>query len=128
MYDIIIYFFEPTSKNEENKACELCHAIYPLFEEKLGSNDRFIRFSHKNLRLLDIKEFINKLLSQMQIKKIYILTLESDSFTAKTKLNIPKILEQITSNKVKKFEFSDLITNEKLKFSIFYEIVKDRYV
>lgn len=127
MYDVPIYFFDPIVKNEENEACELCHALYPLFRETLASNEGFIRFSHRTLWLQDIDDFITKILTDNNIKKVFLLLLDQDSYTIKTKLRITQILNQIKSKKIKKSEFLGLIEKDQLEFSVFYEIIKDRY-
>ena len=42
-------------------------------------------------------------------------------------IQIQTILGAIKSRKVKTSEFLDIITNKELQFSVFYEIIKDRY-
>lgn len=41
--------FHPENSGEHNRSCELCHALYELFEEKKRKNDGLFLFSHNIL-------------------------------------------------------------------------------
>ncbi len=122
MYDIPVKLFDPLVKDEDYDVCDLCLELLPRFEIKLGSNEGLIRFSHKLLRLQDIEPFFLKILTDLQVKKVYFLLLNSNSYIIDK--NITKIMKSITEQQLNGATFFDLVTNEKLKFSILYEIRK----
>lgn len=122
MYDIPVKLFNPLVKDEDYDVCDLCFELIPRFKIKLGSNVGLIRFSHKLLRLKDIESFFLKILTDPQVKKVYFLLLNSNSYIIG--LNIPKIMKSITEHQLNAATFFDLVNNEQLKFSILYEIRK----
>ena len=97
MYDIPVKLFDPLVKDEDCDACDLCIELVPRFTTILGSNEGMIRFSHKLIRLEDIEGFFLKILTDQQVKKVYFLMLDHNSYVRG--VNIPKIIWFWESNK-----------------------------
>lgn len=122
MYDIPVKLFDPLVKDEDYDVCDLCLELIPRFKIKLGSNEGFIRFSHKLIQLKDIERFFLKFLTDSQVKKVYFLMLDMNSYIEVK--NIPKSINSIKEQQIKADKFFNLIQNEKIDFSIIYEIRK----
>jgi len=122
MYDIPVKLFDPFIKDEDYDVCDLCLKLIPRFKAKLGSNEGLIRFSHKLIRLEDIERFFLKILTDPEIKKVYFLMLDHNSYIIG--MNIRKITKNIKEQQIKADGFFNLIKNEKISFNIIYEIRK----
>ncbi|MFX1494817.1 MAG: hypothetical protein ACFFBZ_11085 [Promethearchaeota archaeon] len=123
MYDIPVKLFDPLVKEDEDfDACDLCLELIPRFEDKLGTNEGLIRFSHKLIQLEDIERFFGKILTDIMVKKVYFLMLDHNSYVIG--MNVPKIISNIKEQRVNPDRFFQLIKTEKLDFNILYEIRK----
>ena len=122
MYDIPVKLFDPLVKDEDYDACDLCLELIPRFKNELGNNEGLIMFSHKLLRLEDIDQFFMNILSKTEVKKLYYLMLDHNSYIIG--MNIPRIIKGVKEQQISTNEFFSLIRNEKLDFSIIYEIRK----
>ena len=122
MYDIPVKLFDPLVKDEDYDVCDLCLELFPRFKIILGSNEGLIRFSHKLIRLKDIERFFFKILTDPQVKKVYFLMLDQNSYIRG--INIPKIINSIIEQQINADKFFSLVKNKKIGFSIIYEIRK----
>ena len=122
IYDIPVKLFDPLVRDEDYDICDLCLELIPRFKINLGSSEGVIRFSHKLIQLKDIEFFFRKILTDSQVKKIYFLMLDHNSYIKKT--NILKTINNIKEQQVNRDDFFNLVQNEKIDFSIIYEIRK----
>ena len=122
MYDIPVKIFDPLVKDEDFDACDLCHKLLPRFKRLLGSNEGLARFSHKLIRLEDIERFFIKILSDTNVKKVYFLILDQNSYIRG--VNIPRIINSIKEQQINAENFFKLVKTENIDFSIIYEIRK----
>ena len=116
--------FHPKKPGEYNEPCEVCHALYEIFEEKQGNNDGLILFSHNILGWEGMEKFLLYVLGQVNVKKIYFLELGQDSYIMGASKKIQKIINEIKHLKVNRTEFFKLFKNEKIEFSVLYEVGK----
>jgi hypothetical protein len=116
--------FNPKQPTDRNKPCEVCHALYKIFEEKKGNNDRFILFSHNILGWTGLETFLLHILGQGNVKKVYFLELDQDSYTEGAHNKIPEIIKKIEYVKLNRTDFFRLFQAEKISFSTLYEVVK----
>ena len=70
----------------------------------------------------DIERFFLKILTDPEIKKVYFLMLDHNSYIIG--MNIRKITKNIKEQQIKADGFFNLIKNEKISFNIIYEIRK----
>ncbi|MFW9943149.1 MAG: hypothetical protein ACFFFT_19075 [Candidatus Thorarchaeota archaeon] len=122
MYDIPVKLFDPLIKDEDYDVCDLCLELIPRFKMMLGSNEGLIRFSHKLIRIEDIEKLFFKILTDPQVKKVYFLMLDHNSYIQG--VNIPKTINSIKEQQINVNEFFNLFKNENIEFSIIYEIRK----
>jgi len=122
MYDIPVKLFDPLVKNEDYDVCDLCLELMPRFKMILGSNEGLIRFSHKLIRLDDIERFFFKILTDQQVKKVFFLMLDHNSYIQGA--NIPRIINGIKEQQINADKFFNLIKNKQLEFNMTYEIRK----
>jgi len=116
--------FHPINPGKHNKPCEVCHALFEIFEEKQGNNDGFILFSHNILGWEGMGKFLLFVLGQVNVKKIYYLELGQDSYMVGASKKIQEIIKKIKHLKVNRTEFFKLFENEKIEFSTLYEVGK----
>jgi len=116
--------FNPKNPEPHNKLCVVCHGLYKIFEEKKGSSDGFILFSHNILGWKGMEKFLLFVLGQVNVKKIYYLELDQDSYTEGTTKKIKEILENINHLKIKRTDFFKLFENEQVNFNTLYEVGK----
>ncbi len=116
--------FNPTRFVNFAKVCDVCYPLIKIFEEKKENNDSLIFFSHNILGWKGMEKFLLFILGEANVKKIYFLELDQDSYTKEAKNRIPEIIENITDQKVNRTEFFKLFENKQLKFSTLYEVSK----
>ena len=116
--------FDPKNPGTDGKPCELCHDLYKIYEGKKGGNDGLILFSHNIISWNGTGNFLSFLLGERNIKKVYYLELDQDSYLIKTKNSIPEIINNIKDIRINRTEFFTLVEKEELKFSTLYEISK----
>ena len=119
-----IPLFNPNNPGKTDRPCELCNSLYELFEEKRGSNDGFILFSHNILGWDGMEKFLLFILGEVKVKKIYYLELDSDSYLVGISKKIPEIMQKIKHLMVNRSEFFKLFEDKKVEFSILYEVAK----
>ncbi|MFX0072822.1 MAG: hypothetical protein ACFFAO_17220, partial [Candidatus Hermodarchaeota archaeon] len=68
--------FNPKFPGENDHPCELCIPIYEIFEEKKGTNEGLILFSHNILGWKEMENFLLFVLGEDKVKKIYYLELD----------------------------------------------------
>ncbi|KKK63404.1 hypothetical protein LCGC14_2994640 [marine sediment metagenome] len=122
MYDIPVKLFNPLVKDEDYDVCDLCLELITRFKYKLGFNEGLIRFSHKLIRLKDIERLFIKILTDPQVKKVYFLLLDQNSYIKA--LNVPKIIKNIKEQQINANKFFSLLEEEKIDYSLIYEIIK----
>ncbi len=116
--------FHPKNPRDLYKPCEVCHAIYDIFEEKKGNNDGSILFSHNILGWKGMEKLLFFILGQIIVKKIFYLELDQDSYIEGAKKRIKEILNNICRLKINRNNFFKLFENEQIKFSTLYEVGK----
>ncbi len=116
--------FHPKTPGDHNKPCEVCHAIYNIFEEKKGNNESLILFSHNILGWKGMEKLLFFILGQINVKKIFYLELDHESYTEGPKNKILEIIEKIIDLMINRTEFFRLFGNEQIKFSTLYEVGK----
>lgn len=111
--------------------CKLCQPIYELLMELKGTNEGIIFQGHHYLipedDMEDMKELTDLILSNDNVKKFYLLYL--DSFHEIKKTEIPKITlnelkEKLSAQKCKIDELKRKISTNSLQSRIIYEISK----
>ncbi|MFX1388401.1 MAG: hypothetical protein ACFE9M_14375 [Promethearchaeota archaeon] len=116
--------FNPKFPGESDLPCELCIPLYEIFEEKRGTNEGLILFSHNILGWKGMENFLLFVLGEDKVKKIYYLELDSNSYVLGISDKIPEIIQNIKHVEINRSTFFDLFEKEKIEFSIIYEIVK----
>ena len=119
-----IPLFNPKNPGKNNKPCDVCHALYEIFEEKKGNNEGLILFSHNILGWEGMEKLLFFILGQTNVKKIFYLELDQDSYIEGAKNKIPEIIEKINNLKINRTEFFRLFEYEQIKFSTLYEVGK----
>jgi len=116
--------FDPKNPEADNEPCELCHALYKIYEVKKGGNEGLILFSHNIISWNGTGNLLSFLLGEKNVKKVYYLELNQDSYLIKTKDHIPEIINNIKDIGINRTEFFTLLEKEELEFSTSYEIGK----
>lgn len=119
-----IPLFYPKDPGSGDQPCELCHAINKIYEEKRGENEGLILFSHNILGWEGTGKFLSYILGQNNVKKVFYLELDNDSYLTNISSRIPNILKNIRERQINKAELFDLFEKEQVEFSILYEVVK----
>ena len=104
--------FDPKFPGDNDRPCELCYPLYDIFEEKKGTNEGLILFSHNILGWKGMKNFLLYVLGESNVKKIYYLELDWSSYLTSTKDNIPQILDALKEKKINRTNFFDLFEKE----------------
>lgn len=120
----MISLFHPKNPGDYGKPCEVCHALYEIFEEKKGNNDELILFSHNILSWEGTGKFILSILGEIKVKKIYYLELDQFSYLLSANKKIPEIINDITHVKINRTEFFKFLDEKKLNFSTLYDVSK----
>ncbi len=116
--------FDPKNPRADDKPCELCHALFKIYEGKKGGNDGLILFSHNIISWNGTGNLLTFLLGERNIKKVYYLELDQDSYLIKTKNHIPEIINHIKEIRINRTELFTLLEKKELEFSTLYEIGK----
>lgn len=116
--------FDPINPRADDKLCEICHVLSKIYEGKKGVNEGFILFSHNILGWNRTGNLLSYILGERNVKKIYYLELDQDSYTLKTKNEIPEIIKNIKETRVNRTELLVLLEKEELEFSTLYEVGK----
>jgi len=116
--------FNPKDPGEKNKPCELCKALYSIFEEKKGNKDGLILFSHNILGWEGMEKFLLFILGESNVKKICYLELDQDSYTEGSSKKIQEYIKKLEDLKIKRTDFFKRFENKKIQFSTLYEVVK----
>lgn len=119
-----IPLFNPNHPEANDLPCELCIPLYEILEEKRGTNEGFILFSHNILGWKGMENFLFFVLGEDKVKKIYYLELDSNSYILGISDKIPEIIQNVKYVEINRSTFFDLFEKEKIEFSILYEIVK----
>ncbi len=118
-----IKLFDPLNPGEYVFICDLCKALYKKFKNIQGENEGIILFSHHLMYDLNqLQNFVQNLVSNEFIKKIYILEVKWVKISKSTN----SIIEKISHKRLKKSEFIELKQNQ-FEYSVIYEIFKDKY-
>ena len=116
--------FSPKDSGVHDKSCEVCHALFEIFEITKGNNDGLIFFSHNILGWKAMKRFLLFILGEVNVKKVYYLELDQFSYLISASKKIPEIINEIKHLKIKRTEFFKLFENQKIEFSTLYEVGK----
>lgn len=119
----LIKLFDPEDPGEYVDFCDLCKALHEIFKDIKGQNDGVIFFSHNLMDIEALQNLVQNLLSDKQIKKIYILEIEFN----KLYKYVPVIMEMISQDRLKKSDFIELLKDNKFEYCTIYEIFKDKY-
>lgn len=111
--------------------CKLCEPIYELLMELKGSNDGIIFQGHHYLipedDMEDLKDLAELILSIANVKKFYLLYLDSFKEIKKTvipTMTLNDLKEKLTTRKCEIEEFKMMIDTNKYQSRIIYEILK----
>lgn len=107
-------FFEPPPQKFK---CDICSLINEAFEEKKGTNDGIILFSHNLLDAIGIKAFFVPLLKNNNIKKIFYF--ELSMFDEKAFLSH----ETLATKKLRSQEMLQIVYDDQFEKGIIYEIL-----
>ncbi len=121
--------------NLKNESCVVCSQIFDSMIEIQGVNDGRLFKSHNILDTFyiwdpdhrnEVIDFINQILTEKSIKKIYILQVGSFKATLAHLKNF-NLNASLTRQKYHKKEFIRLLTRDKFENNVIYEIGKDSY-
>ena len=111
--------------------CQLCRPIYEMFEEIKGQNDAILFQGHHYLILEDdaedLKDFVKFLLSKDNVKKIYILYLDSFKEIKRTVINtmsLQDLKEKLAQKRASTSEFIKNLNENSFSSRTIYEITK----
>ncbi len=116
--------FDPKNPEADDNPCELCYALYKIFERKKGGNDGLILFSHNIISWNGTANLLSFLLGERNVKKVYYLELDQYSYLISTKNHIPEIINNIIETTINRTDFFTLLEKKELEFSVLYEIGK----
>ncbi len=116
--------FDPKNPDADGNPCELCHVLFKIYDGKRGRNDRLILFSHNIISWNGTGNLLSFLLGERNVKKVYYLELDQDSYLTNTKNYIPEIINHIKEIRINRTELFTLLEKKELEFSTLYEIGK----
>ncbi len=120
-------------KKPEYSDCLLCTQIYKLFEDLKRNQDGILYQGHHYLEpedTNDVVEFTKLILAKNQVKKVYILYLDSLKELKReviNKLNYDEFRELLTEVKYTQKEFGMALQNQELEERTLYEILREKY-
>ena len=109
--------FDPKDQTK----CQSCSALYPLFVNKKGVNEGLILYSHSLPDKIGVKSFLNHLLDERRIKKVYYLEL---GFGEELK---PDEVSGIDHKQISITEFINSIDKGQFETRVLYDILKQKY-
>ena len=111
--------------------CQLCGAIYDMFEEIKGKNDAILYQGHHYLIIEDdeedLRDLAKTLLSKDKVKKLYVLYLDSFNEIKTTVINMMSLQGlkgKLTQKRVSIDEFIKILNESRFSSRIIYEISK----
>lgn len=111
--------------------CQICRPIYEMLEELKGQNDAILFQGHHYLILEDdaedLKDFVKFLLSKDNVKKIYILYLDSFKEIKRTVINtmsLQDLKEKLAQKRASTSEFIKNLNENSFSSRTIYEITK----
>ncbi|MHA2009692.1 MAG: hypothetical protein ACXACY_06960 [Candidatus Hodarchaeales archaeon] len=116
--------FDPKNPGEDGQPCDLCHALNKIYEEKKGINEGLILFSHNILGWEGTINVLSFILGQKNVKKLFYLELDWESYTTNIGSRIPQVLKNIKEKQINRTKLFDLLEKEQVEFSILYEVLK----
>ncbi|MHA2108195.1 MAG: hypothetical protein ACW99R_10855 [Candidatus Hodarchaeales archaeon] len=121
--------------NLKNERCAVCSQIFDSMKEIQGVNDGRLFISHNILDTFyiwdsdhrnEVIDFINQILTERSIKKVYILQIGSFKATL-AHLKKFNLNANLTRQKFHKKDFIELLSKDKFENNVIYEIGKDSY-
>jgi hypothetical protein len=120
-------------KKPEYSDCLFCNQIYKLFEDLKENREGILYHGHHYLEpedTKDIVEFTKLILAENQVKKVYILYLDSLKEFKRENINnfnYNEFKDLITKKKNTLPEFETLLQDHEMKERVLYEILKEKY-
>ena len=120
-------------KKPEYSDCLLCNQVYSLLTNLKGNGEGILYQGHHYLEPDDTKdmvEYSKLMLAKNQVKKVYILYLDSLKELKRERinnLNYDEFKELIKEERYTLKEFETLFQEHEIKERILYEILRDKY-
>jgi hypothetical protein len=106
----------------KSNQCPICKLLLPKFIQTQKEHRGILRFSHSEFYMEQFAPFVQLLLANQRIKKIYLLLLEEQGPHDPVIDNLWRSEQRVILN-----QFLSLIQDEMIEYATLYEVVKDSY-